>query len=371
MPYHRRVLRLAEGAPLAGNGGSCGDHAAERKSDMFKRHLSKIFSGRHLTESEMSEMMNAILTGGAGDAQIGAMMGALAGKGETFGELAGAAQAMRRRAQRVQVTASAVVDTCGTGGDGKNTFNISTTTAFVVAGCGVTVAKHGNRSVSSRCGSADLLECLGVNLEAEPEIVEEAIREIGIGFLFAPLFHGALRHAAGARREIGLRSIFNLLGPLTNPAGANCQLLGVYAPQLTEMIAAALELLGSRRAWVVCGHDGLDEISVCAPTRISELKDGRVITYDLSPEKFFGELADPRAVQGGAPPVNAQITRRVLAGESGPCRDVVVLNAAAAMVVAGAAADLEEGLQKATRAIDTGAAADKLEQLIQYCRESP
>jgi anthranilate phosphoribosyltransferase len=337
---------------------------------MFQRYLAKVFSGEHLTESEMSDMMSKVLAGDASDVQIGAMMGSLAGKGETFEELAGAALAMRRKAQRIQVTASAVVDTCGTGGDGANTFNISTTTAFVVAGCGVTVAKHGNRSVSSRCGSADLLERLGVNLAAGPEIVEEAIREIGIGFLFAPLYHNAMRHAARARQEIGLRSIFNLLGPLTNPAGANCQLLGVYAPQLTEMFARALALLGSRRAFVACGHDGLDEISVCTATRISELKNGRIVTYDLFPEEFFDEPADPASIQGGAPAVNAEITRRVLAGEKGSRRNVVLLNAAAALVLSEAVENLSSGLQMAAEAIDTGAAAEKLEQLIRFTREN-
>ena len=194
-----------------------------------------------------------------------------------------------------------MVDTCGTGGDGGGTFNISTTTAFVVAGSGVTVAKHGNRSVSSRCGSADLVEALGVNITVDPFVVEEAVAEIGIGFLFAPLYHGAMKHAAAARKEVGIRSIFNMLGPLTNPAGANCQLLGVYAPQLTEMFAEALRLLGTRRALVVHGHDGLDEISVCAPTRVTELRDGLIRTYDIDPERFLGRRAAPAEVAGGRP----------------------------------------------------------------------
>ena len=223
----------------------------------------------------------------------------MATKGETFAELAGAARAMRRKAARIDVPASIIVDTCGTGGDGLHTFNISTTAAFVVAGCGVVVAKHGNRSVSSKCGSADLLEALGVNLTLPPEQVEEAVAEIGIGFLFAQLFHGALKYAATARKEVGLRSIFNMLGPLTNPAAANCQLLGVFSPKLTEMFADALKLLGTKRAFVVHGHDGLDEITVCAPTRISELKDGLIRTYDISPEQFFGETAPADSLTGG------------------------------------------------------------------------
>jgi anthranilate phosphoribosyltransferase len=336
----------------------------------FRDHLSTIIAGDNLNQPEMQQMMNIILSGDVTDAQIGAFMGALAAKGETFAELAGAAQAMRKKALRIQTTASTVVDTCGTGGDGTHSFNISTTTAFVVAGCGVTVAKHGNRSVSSRCGSADLLESLGVRLETEPEIVEEAITAIGIGFLFAPLYHSAMRHAAGPRKEIGLRSIFNMLGPLTNPAGANCQLLGVYAPELTEMFADALKLLGSKRAIIVHGHDGLDEISVCAPTRVSELKDGRVGTFDLLPEQFFGESADPASMQGGDPVENADITRRILSGEKGPRRNVVVLNAAAALVAADKAANFQEGIKQAEAAIDTGAATGKVEQLVEYTRKN-
>jgi len=218
---------------------------------MFREILNKIVRRNDLTEDEMSQMMMEIFSGDITDAQTGAFMAALATKGETFEELAGAAKAMRRKARRIQTSAATVVDTCGTGGDGAQTFNISTTTAFVVAGCGVTVAKHGNRSVSSKCGSADLLEVLGVKLDTDPEIVEEAVSEIGIGFLFAPLYHSAMRHAAKARKEVGLRSVFNMLGPLTNPAAANCQLLGVYAPELTEMFAQALKLLGARRAYIV------------------------------------------------------------------------------------------------------------------------
>jgi anthranilate phosphoribosyltransferase len=221
---------------------------------MFRENLNRIIKGNDLNETQMSQMITEIFSGNVTDAQIGALMAALATKGETFEELAGAARAMRRKALRIQASASTVVDTCGTGGDGAQTFNISTTTAFVVAGCGVTVAKHGNRSVSSQCGSADLLEALGVKLDTDPEIAEEAVQEIGIGFLFAPLYHSAMRYAAKARKEIGLRSIFNMLGPLTNPAGANCQLLGVYAPELTEMFANALKLLGAKRAFIVQYH---------------------------------------------------------------------------------------------------------------------
>jgi len=262
------------------------------------------------------------------------------------------------------------VDTCGTGGDRAGTFNISTTTAFVVAGCGVTVAKHGNRSVSSRCGSADLIEALGVNLNAPPDLVEEAVREIGIGFLFAPLYHGAMKTAAAARKEVGIRSIFNMLGPLTNPAGANCQLLGVYAPQLTEMFAEALRLLGSRRALIVHGHDGLDEVSVCAPTRVTELKDGQIRTYDIDPERYLGRRAKPAEVAGGDPSFNAAITRRILDGETGGAREVVLLNAAAALMAADEAERFEDGIRLAAASIDTGAARRKLEDLVQFTRQA-
>jgi anthranilate phosphoribosyltransferase len=318
----------------------------------------------------MAEMIGEIFSGALSDALIGAFMAALATKGETFEELAGAARAMRRKAGRIQVSAPAVVDTCGTGGDEAGTFNISTTTAFVVAGCGVTVAKHGNRSVSSRCGSADLIEALGVDINAPPDLVEEAVRAIGIGFLFAPLYHGAMKHAASARRELGIRSIFNMLGPLTNPAGANCQLLGVYAPQLTEMFAEALRLLGSRRALVVHGHDGLDEVSVCAPTRVTELKDGLIRTYDIDPERYLGRRAEPAEVAGGDPSFNAAVTRRILDGETGGAREVVLLNAAAALVAAGAAERFEDGIRLAAASIDSGAAGRKLENLVQFTRQA-
>ena len=337
---------------------------------MFKQNLSKIVKRENLNEDQMSQMITDIFSGNITDAQIGAMMAALATKGETFEELAGAARAMRRKALRIQTSSAIVVDTCGTGGDSAHTFNISTTTSFVVAACGVTVAKHGNRSVSSQCGSADLLEALGIKLDTAPEIVEEAVQDIGIGFLFAPLYHGAMRFAAKARKEVGLRSIFNMLGPLTNPAGANCQLLGVYAPELTEMFAHALQLLGTKRAFVVHGHDGLDEISVCAPTRVSELKDGLIRTYDISPEQFFNEQAEPADLLGGNPEENAQITRNILNGEKGPKRNVVLINAAAALAAAGQAEDLKQGIRIAETAIDDGGAAKKMEALIKYSQEN-
>ncbi len=337
---------------------------------MFRENLDKIVRKNNLSEAEMSQMLNEIFSGKITDAQIGAFMAALSTKGETFEELAGAARAMRRRAIRIQVSSPIIVDTCGTGGDKTQTFNISTTTAFVVAGCGVTVAKHGNRSVSSKCGSADLLEAMGVKLDTVPEIVEEAVREIGIGFLFAPLYHGAMRYAAKARKEVGIRSIFNMLGPLTNPAGANCQLLGVYAPELTEMFAQALRLLGTRRAFVVHGHDGLDEITVCAPTRISELTDGLIHTFDIHPEQFFGKKAHPEDLSGGDPETNAAITRSILNGEKGPKRDVVLLNTSAALVAAGKAENLKDGIRLAEASIDEGAAAAKLDALVRFTKEN-
>lgn len=337
---------------------------------MILEALKKIVLKQDLDEMEMTETMTEIMSGEVTDAQIGAFMAGLAVKGVTFTELAGAAKAMRRKAIRIQTTADAVVDTCGTGGDRANTFNISTTAAFVVAGCGATVAKHGNRSVSSKCGSADLLENLGVRLDVVPELVEEAIQEIGIGFLFAPVFHGAMRHAAKARKEVAIRSIFNMLGPLTNPAGANCQLLGVFAPEMTEMFAQALRLLGTRRAFVVHGHDGLDEITVCAPTRVSELKDGMIKTYDVTPQQLMGRTAEPQDLVGGNPAANALITKRILAGEKGPKRDVVVVNAAAALIAAGLEEDFQTAIPRAEAALDTGAAAAKLEALIRYTNDN-
>jgi anthranilate phosphoribosyltransferase len=337
---------------------------------MFREPLTQIIQGKDLGESDMAAMMNTVLTGNATEAQIGAMMAALATKGETFEELAGAAGAMRKNARRIQAAGSPVVDTCGTGGDGAHTFNISTTTAFVVAGAGVTVAKHGNRSVSSKCGSADVLESLGVKLDTPPEIVEEAIHEVGIGFMFAPIYHSAMKYAVKPRQELGIRSIFNMLGPLTNPASAGCQLLGVFAPQLTEMFAQALKLLGGQSALVVHGHDGLDEISVCAPTRVSELKDGMVRTYDIDPVPYFGRLAEPDEMAGGDAPQNAAITRDILAGKPGAKRDVVLINTGAALMAAGKAADLKSGIELAAMAIDNGKAAAKLKELVEYTQDN-
>lgn len=322
--------------------------------------LSHLLRRRDLTAEAAAEAIDAILAGELTEAQTAAFLAAMATKGETVEELAGAARAMRRRGLHIQAVGQTVLDTCGTGGDNSGTFNVSTATAFVVAGAGVTVAKHGNRSISSRCGSADVLEALGVKIEAEPDVMEQALNAIGIAFLFAPRYHGAMRHAMPVRKQLGVRTIFNLLGPLANPAGATCQLLGVYAPELTEMFAQTLRLLGTRRAFVVHGHDGMDEITVCAATRISELHNGAVKTYDLNPEQYFGERATAASVAGGDAAANAVIFSSILAGEPGPRRNLVLINAAAALVAASQAPDIAAGLERAAQAIDSGAARDKL-----------
>jgi anthranilate phosphoribosyltransferase len=336
----------------------------------YKTLLSKLIKRIDLSESESSDAVDQILSGLWTEGQIGAFLGALACKGEVVDEVAGAARAMRRKAIRVQALGQVVMDTCGTGGDGSNTFNISTTTAFVVAGAGVAVAKHGNRSISSLCGSADVLEYLGMNLSVAPEVMEQALNEIGICFMFAPNFHGAMKHAMPVRKALGVRTIFNMLGPLTNPAAASCQLLGVFKPELTEMFAAVLGKLGTKRALVVHGHDGLDEISLCAATRVSELRDGVVKTYDITPETWFHDFADPQDLAGGDAKVNAEIMIQVLTGALGSCRNVVLLNAGAALVAAGKANDIASGIKLAQQSIDTGAAKEKLDALIKYTREN-
>lgn len=334
---------------------------------MFSETLKLLMTGRNLKEEQMTGTMSDIFAGTVSDAQIGAFLGALASKGVTFAELAGAARVMRRKALRIQVNRPVVLDTVGTGGNQFKAFNISTTTSFVVAACGVTVAKHGNRSATSPCGSADLLEKLGVDLHVEPEIVEECIDATGIGFLFAPLYHKAMRAVAGIRKELGAPTIFNLLGPLTNPAGANCQLLGVYAPEYTEMYAKAMQLLGTKHTMVVHGQDGIDEISVCAPTRVSEIRDDQLLSYDIRPDLYFEEVAGLDDIRGGNPDVNAGITRGILAGkEKGPKRNIVLLNAAAALMISGKANDLHQGIGMAAEAIDSGAAEGKLHAMMDF-----
>ncbi len=332
---------------------------------MLKQLLNRVVQREDLREGEMMSAMDSIMEGKATPAQIGAFITALRMKGETVEEVTGAARVMRQKATRIDARSGVIVDTCGTGGDGSNTFNISTTAAFVAAAAGLTVAKHGNRAVSSGCGSADVLEALGVNIEAEPDVVEECIQEIGIGFLFAPRLHGAMKYAAGPRRETGIRTIFNMLGPLTNPAGATAQLIGVYDPRLTETFVGVLKNLGTKRAFVVHGLDGLDEVTVTGETRVSELKDGLVRTYNFNPLEIVGEVHPPESLVGGDAEANARIVRAVLAGEPGPCRDVVVLNAAFAIVAGGKAGTVQEGAAVARECIDGGAAVKKLQALIE------
>lgn len=332
---------------------------------MIKEAIDKVVCKIDLSESEMMAAMDEIMGGEATPAQIGALITALRMKGETVEEVTGAARIMRQKAARVNACATTIVDTCGTGGDKLNTFNISTTTAFVVAAAGIVVAKHGNRAVSSGCGSADVLEALGVNVSADQDIVEECIQQIGIGFLFAPKLHGAMKYAIGPRREIGIRTIFNMLGPLTNPAGATAQLLGVYDPKLTEMFAGVLKNMGTKRAFVVHGLDGLDEVTITGETRVAELKDGLIRTYNIHPKDYVGGTHPLEAIRGGEPNVNAQIVRDVLSGKAGACRDVVLMNAALAIVAGEKASDIHEGVRVAADCIDSGAAVKKLQALIE------
>jgi len=332
---------------------------------MIKEAIAKAVSQEDLNEAEMMQAMDEVMGGKATPAQIAAFITALRMKGETVEEVTGAARIMRKKATRIDARSSIIVDTCGTGGDGMNTFNISTTTAFVVAAAGIIVAKHGNRAVSSGCGSADCLEALGVNIGVGPEIVEECIQQIGIGFLFAPKLHGAMKYAIEPRREIGVRTIFNMLGPLTNPAGATAQLLGVYDPQLTEMFAGVLKNLGTKRAFVVHGSDGLDEATVTAETRVSELKDGLITTYNIDPVEIFGETYQGEKLVGGDASTNAAITKDILTGKDGACRKIVLLNAALALMAGEKAGDIREGVALAEEYIDNGAAIKKLEALIE------
>ena len=333
---------------------------------MIREVITKAVRGDDLREGEMMAAMTEVMEGEATPAQIAAFMTALRMKGETVEEVTGAARIMRQKATRIDARSSVVVDTCGTGGDGSNSFNISTTTAFVVAAAGLTVAKHGNRAVSSGCGSADVLEALGVKIDAGPEIIEECLQEIGIGFLFAPRLHGAMKYAIGPRREIGIRTIFNMLGPLTNPAGATSQLIGVYDPKLTEMFAGVLKNLGTKRAFIVHGADGLDEATVTGETRVSELKEGMITTYNIDPLDLFGETYPTSDIRGGDAEQNARITTEVLSGgRQGACRQIVILNAALAIVAGGKAGTIREGMATAGACIDSGAALKKLQALIE------
>ena len=330
---------------------------------MIGEAIQKLVEGQNLTEQEATAVMNEIMTGEAAPTQVACFLTALRMKGETVEEITGFAKVMREKAVRISCGRKMLVDTCGTGGDLIKTFNISTAAAFVVAGAGVAVAKHGNRSVTSKSGSADVLEALGINLKAEQQQAGQCIDEIGIGFLFAPAFHPAMKYALPIRKEIGIRTVFNILGPLTNPAGAQAQVLGVYHPDLTELMAGVLGNLGSRRAFVVHGMGGLDEISTFGETKISELKDGKVSTYQMTPDQFGIPEADIKDLAGGTAEENADILKAIFDGQPGPQRDIVLLNAAAALVAAGKAADFSEGIAMGAQSIDQGQALAKLEQL--------
>ena len=332
---------------------------------MIKEAITKAVNKEDLNEVEMMQVMSEVMGGKATPAQIASFITALRMKGETVEEVTGAARIMRQKATRIDARSTIIVDPVGTGGDEMNSFNISTTSSFVVAAAGITVAKHGNRAVSSGCGSADCLEALGVNIDAEPEIVEECIQQVGIGFLFAPRLHGAMKYAIGPRKEIAIRTIFNMLGPLTNPAGATAQLIGVYDPKLTEMFAGVLKNLGTKRAFVVHGFDGLDEATVTGETRVTELKGGLISTYNLDPVEIFGEAYRGEELIGGDPPINAQITKDVLSGKDGARRKIVLLNAALAIMAGEKAANIKEGIAIAEECIDNGAAIKKLQALIE------
>jgi anthranilate phosphoribosyltransferase len=331
---------------------------------IIKEAIGEVVSGRELSASDAADVMRAIMDGQASPAQAGGLLTALRMRGETPEEIAAFARVMREHAVRISPKVSGtLVDTCGTGGDGAQTFNISTGAAFVAAGAGIPVVKHGNRAMSSRCGSADVLAALGVNLDKEPAAQERIVEEIGIAFLFAPAHHPAMRHVAGVRQEIGCRTIFNILGPLANPAGAQAQLLGVYSPGLTTTIADVLRILGLERAMVVHG-DGLDEITTTGDTTVAELYAGTIRTYALSCSRFHIQPASREDLAGSDAAGNARILSAVFDGERGACRDIVVLNAAAALYVGGRADDLHKGIDLARSSIDSGAARKKLDALI-------
>ncbi len=327
---------------------------------MIRESIDKIVRGKDLTREEATQTMNEIMEGQATPAQIAAFVTALRIKGESAEEIAGMATVMRQKSLKV-VTDGFLVDTCGTGGDGHNTMNVSTAAAIVAAAAGVKIAKHGNRAASSACGSADILEANGVKVDLSPEGVKRCIEEVGIGFMFAQVFHPAMRHAAVPRREIGIRTVFNILGPLTNPAGAHAQLLGVADPGLGEKMAQALASLGTQRAMVVHGMEGMDEISISGPTKVWELADGKVRTHTITPEEVGLPSAPLDSIKGGTLEHHKEMFLSVLRGEPGPAQDVVALNAAAALVLGGKARDLKEGITTAKRAIAIGAAMKKLE----------
>lgn len=328
--------------------------------------LRKLAARQDLTASEAEAAMEAIMSGEATAAQIGAFLALLRSKGETVDEIVGCARAMRSKASQVTTRHALLVDVVGTGGDGAGTFNISTTTAFVVAGGGLAVAKHGNRAMSSRSGSADVLEALGVRIDLDAAAAGRCLDDVGIAFLFAQRLHGAMKHAAGPRRELGFRTVFNLLGPLTNPACAQVEVIGVFERALVEPLARVLQSLGLRRAIAVHGEDGGDELSICGPTHVADAHDGRLDVYTLAPEDVGLPRGRAEDLRGGTPAENAEIARRILGGERGPRRDVVLFNAAAAFVAAGAAADYAAGVRLAAEVVDSGRAQDKLRQLVDF-----
>ena len=334
---------------------------------MIQDTLKRVVAGQDLSKADAAAAMNEIMSGNCTDAQVAAFIIGLRMKGETVDEIAGCAEVMRDKATYVDPSAppEQVVDTCGTGGDVKGTFNISTAAAFVVAGAGVTVAKHGNKSVSSKSGSADVLGALGVNVGADTATVEKSLREARIGFLFASALHAAMKYAIGPRREVGVRTVFNILGPLTNPSRAKCQVLGVYDAKLAPLMANVLKSMGSLRCFVVHGHDGMDEITLADRTRVAELARGAVKEYDIAPEDFGLARASLDDLTVDTAEQSARMIRSVLAGRAGPARDIVLLNAAAGIVAVGAAADLAEGIKKAAESIDSGAAKAALDKMVE------
>ena len=332
----------------------------------FKPYLQQVSDGRALSAGQAGEAFALMMGGEVPEAQIAGFLMALRARGETVDEIAGAAMAMRAKMKRVTAPEGAM-DIVGTGGDAKGTHNVSTCTAFVVAGAGVPVAKHGNRAVSSRSGAADVLEHLGISMEIAPETLEQALREARVGFMFAPAHHAAMRHVAPARKALGVRTIFNVLGPLCNPAGVSRLLIGVYAPEMTRPLAEVLGRLGVERAWIVHGHDGLDELSTTGENIVAEWRAGKVREFTVTPEEAGLSRVDLSALIGGDPAANAAAIRETLTGAPGPLRDIVLLNAAAALIVAERAETLREGVELATHAIDSGAAADALERLAGFC----
>lgn len=341
---------------------------------MIREALGKVVALQHLNEAEMIMVMEEIMSGAATPAQIGSFITALRMKGETIDEIVGAVKVMREKATRIDTgidtaAGEVLVDIVGTGGDGSGSFNVSTTASFVVAAAGVPVAKHGNRAASSRCGAADVIEALGVNLSLPPERVGACVREVGIGFLFAPMLHGAMKYAIGPRRDIGIRTLFNILGPMTNPAGANVQLTGVFAPELTTVLAEVLVRLGMKRAVIVWGEGNLDEMTITGATHIADGYDGAVITSIVTPEEFGLQTAPFATIRGGRTVAeSADQVRAVLGGEPGPKLDMVLLNAGTTLMAAGAAADISAGIDKARETVRSGAALAKLDQLIAFCR---